>query len=97
VAGAADSPADEDITAHPPGTGPAPGGDEPARIDAESSADAPAKMDPAATVWIVRGVSRHHLHDCVLISVVGEEDVDTMTLAEAEAADCTPCKACHLD
>jgi hypothetical protein len=53
--------------------------------------------DPDATVWVVRGVSRYHLSDCVLIQVVDEEDVDTMTLAEARVGGCTPCRACHID
>ncbi len=52
---------------------------------------------PTATVWVVRGVSRHHLRDCVLIRVVDDEDVDTMTLAEARRLGCTPCRACHTD
>jgi hypothetical protein len=43
----------------------------------------------------VRGVSRYHRSDCVLIRSVDEEDVDTMTQADAEATGCTPCRACH--
>jgi hypothetical protein len=47
------------------------------------------------TVWVVRGVSRYHSSDCVLIRSVDEDDVDTMSQAEAEATGCTPCLACH--
>jgi hypothetical protein len=53
--------------------------------------------DPDSTVWVVRGVSRYHLSDCVLVQVVDEEDVDTMTLAEARTGGCSPCRACHTD
>jgi len=73
---------------------------EPAEADAELP-DAEGQLseagDPASTVWVVRGVSRYHLHECVLIQVVDDEDVDTMTLAEAAATGCTPCRACHSD
>lgn len=62
-----------------------------------SSDEAPGEASRAAgeTVWVVRGVSRYHRNDCVLIRSVEEEDVDTMTQGEAEAAGCTPCRACH--
>jgi len=55
------------------------------------------ERDPAAQVWIVRGVSRHHLRDCVFVQVVDDDDVDTMTLAESESIGCIPCRACHTD
>jgi hypothetical protein len=69
----------------------------------EAAADADADLaemgtanagDPAETVWVLRGVSRYHLRDCVLIV---DDDVDAMTLAEAETDGCTPCRACHID
>jgi len=85
---------DEAASPPPALSGTAPPGTAPSESADGATAGA---ADPTATVWVVRGVSRHHLHDCVLIHVVGEEDVDTMTLAEAEAMDCTPCKACHID
>ena len=62
-----------------------------------AGADLMTAIPPDATVHVVRGVSRFHTADCVLIRVVDEEDVDTMTLAQAQAAGCTPCRACHLD
>src|SRR6266516_5904984 len=62
-----------------------------------AAADLMTATPPDATVHVLRGVSRFHTADCVLIRVVDEEDVDTMTLAQAQAAGCTPCRACHLD
>ncbi|MGE5287870.1 MAG: hypothetical protein ACM3ML_11825 [Micromonosporaceae bacterium] len=71
---------------------------EPAGGEPDDSDDLPSDTgDPASTVWVVRGVSRYHLSDCVLIHVVDDDDVDTMTLAEAAANDCSPCRACHTD
>lgn len=52
---------------------------------------------PEAAVWVVRGVSRYHLKDCVLIHVVDDADVDRTTLGEAERLGCTACRACHSD
>ena len=81
--------------------------DSAARQDGPAGQDRPAEAEPTeldtanagdgASVWVVRGVPRHHLQTCVLIQAVNGSDVDTMTLAEAEAADCTPCRACHID
>ena len=63
---------------------------------AGASEAAPGTSGSASTtVWVVRGVSRYHRNDCVLIRSVEEEDVDTMTQGDAEAAGCTPCRACH--
>lgn len=56
---------------------------------------APANSS-AAAVWVVRGVSRYHLKDCVLIQVVDDEDVDQTTLGQAEQIGCTACRACHF-
>jgi hypothetical protein len=81
--------------------------DSAARQDGPAGHDRPAEAEPTeldtanagdcASVWVVRGVPRHHLQTCVLIEAVNGSDVDTMALAEAEAADCTPCRACHID
>lgn len=57
----------------------------------------PAGASPDQTVHVVRGVSRYHTEECVLIHVVDDEDVDTMMLAEAANMGCTPCRACHFD
>ncbi len=81
--------------------------DSAARQDGPAGQHMPAEAEPTeldtanagdcASVWVVRGVPRHHLQTCVLIQAVNGSDVDTMALAEAEAADCTPCRACHID
>jgi hypothetical protein len=81
--------------------------DSAARQDGPAGQHMPAEAEPTeldtantgdcASVWVVRGVPRHHLQTCVLIEAVNGSDVDTMALAEAEAADCTPCRACHID
>jgi hypothetical protein len=80
--------------------GPAPDGGtgDPAVAAAEHVPGGPGQAAGASgeTVWVVRGVSRYHRSDCVLIGSVDEEDVDTMTQADAEAAGCTPCRACHV-
>ena len=76
----------------------APGGADEASVDADDHSPemgTASAGDPTETVWVLRGVSRYHLRDCVLI--VDDDDVDAMTLAEAESDGCTPCRACHID
>ena len=94
----ADEPAPADEQAAGAG---APGGNSGAAAATAGREDAPAGESrteaPGSneTVWVVRGVSRYHRSDCVLIRSVDEEDVDTMTQAAAEATGCTACRACH--
>jgi hypothetical protein len=64
--------------------------------------DAPAASTAAASpealeVTVVPGITRYHRDGCILIRFLGEEDLEHMTRAEAEAADCVPCKACQPD
>ena len=85
------SPPDE-VSAGPgadPGDGP--------RDTASGGVSGPSAVARDTTVHVVRGVTRYHTEDCILIHVVDDEDVDTMTLADAEQAGCTPCRACHLE
>ncbi len=52
---------------------------------------------PARHVTVVPGVPRYHDKGCVLIRFMDDEDLQTMTLDEASAAGCTPCRACQPD
>ena len=46
---------------------------------------------------VVPGITRYHKDGCILIRFLGADDLERMTKAEAEAADCVPCKACQPD
>jgi hypothetical protein len=48
-------------------------------------------------VTVVPGITRYHREGCILIRFLGDEDLEQMTKAEAEAANCVPCKACQPD
>jgi hypothetical protein len=60
------------------------------------SASATAGSD-ALEVTVVPGITRYHRDDCILIRFLGAEDLERMSQADAEAADCVPCKACQPD
>jgi len=69
---------------------------------AESSAVAeqvsgshPAVSGSATEVTIVPGIARYHRGGCILIRFLGPEDLESMTIREAEQAGCVPCKACQ--
>lgn len=57
----------------------------------------PPAAKPSATgqVTVVPGVPRYHDEDCILIRFMADGDVQHMTMAEAEKAGCTPCRACQ--
>jgi hypothetical protein len=46
-------------------------------------------------VTVVPGVPRYHEPDCILIRFMPEKDVQTKSIPEAKAANCTPCVACQ--
>ena len=46
-------------------------------------------------VTVVPGVPRYHDEDCILIRFMADEDLQRMTVPEAEKAGCTPCRACQ--
>lgn len=48
-------------------------------------------------VTVVPGVPRYHKANCILIRFMGDSDLDTMTVAAAREAGCTPCRACLPD
>jgi hypothetical protein len=51
----------------------------------------------AQQVTVVPGITRYHRDGCILIRFLGEADLEHMSRADAEAADCVPCKACQPD
>lgn len=88
---------------------PAPG-DQPADGDGPPDSDGPADGDELADgdgaglgrrlsgteqATVVPGVPRYHVSDCILVRFMDDEDVQRMTVAEAEKAGCTPCGACQ--
>ena len=46
---------------------------------------------------VVPGVPRYHEPHCILIRFMGEDDIQKLTIPEAEEAGCTPCAACLPD
>jgi hypothetical protein len=61
----------------------------------QPSSGAPAARDPGAEVTIVPGIARYHRSGCILIRFLGADDLENMTLREAEDHGCAPCKACR--
>jgi hypothetical protein len=99
-AGATPKAAANSILASPPPAVPSPS---PAVAPAASSAapkipqDSQDAQDSRTVVTVVPGVPRYHNATCILIRFMGEGDLETMTLAAARAAGCTPCRACLPD
>jgi hypothetical protein len=96
-------------TAAPPAAAPTPASPEADAASPEADA-APAAADAApegpdpqtarasqTVVTVVPGVPRYHNASCILIRFMGEGDLETMTLAAAREAACTPCRACLPD
>jgi hypothetical protein len=46
-------------------------------------------------VLVVPGIARFHQADCILIRFLGEDDLQRMSRAEAEATGCAACRACR--
>ena len=61
------------------------------------AASPPAASGGSTSVIVVPGITRYHKDGCILIRFLGADDLERMTKAEAEAADCVPCKACQPD
>ena len=57
----------------------------------------PAASGGDTSVFVVPGITRYHREGCILIRFLGADDLERMTRAEAETADCVPCKACQPD
>jgi hypothetical protein len=51
----------------------------------------------AEQVSVVPGIARYHKSGCILIRFLGEEDLETVSRAAAEASGCAPCRACRPD
>jgi hypothetical protein len=66
-------------------------------VAADAGPDLQAPENPQRTVTVVPGVPRYHNASCILIRFMGEGDLETMTLAAARDAGCTPCRACLPD
>ena len=80
----------------------------PAEADAATEAPAPnerqdagqaaeRERDDLKRITVVPGVPRYHNANCILIRFMGEDDLQKMTVPEATAAGCTPCRACQPD
>ncbi|MEV4394528.1 hypothetical protein [Nonomuraea sp. NPDC049607] len=62
------------------------------------SGDGPARAgERSATVKVIVGTRRYHGTACPLIRGAGDTGVETMTVAEAEAAGLTSCSVCRND
>ena len=66
--------------------------------DTSAPTDAPdTERTGTKQVTVVPGVPRYHTANCILIRFMGDDDMQKMTLPDATAAGCTPCRACHPD
>ncbi|HWG02179.1 MAG TPA: hypothetical protein VG164_10095 [Trebonia sp.] len=68
---------------------------------ADAGSPAPPKAADAPSgehmVTVVPGVPRYHAANCILIRFMADDDLQRMTLDEAEEAGCTACRACQAD
>ena len=69
----------------------------PGGADDKPPAGPPAASGGDTSVFVVPGITRYHREGCILIRFLGADDLERMTRAEAETADCVPCKACQPD
>ncbi len=90
-------PAQERAGAHPEPEPAEPTAADSAPAGAGDTEDEHDPAGPARQVTVVPGVPRYHDKGCVLIRFMDDEDLQTMTLDEASAAGCTPCRACQPD
>jgi hypothetical protein len=80
------------------GPNPQPAGPNPeAPENPQAPEDPQTAVNPQMIVTVVPGVPRYHNASCILIRFMGENDLETMTLAAARNAGCTPCRACLPD
>jgi len=64
--------------------------------DAEDEPPGGTKQGSGAKlVTVVPGVPRYHEPNCILIRFMPEDDVQTKSIPEAKAINCTPCAACQ--
>jgi len=57
--------------------------------------DTAGEADRAQQVTVVPGVPRYHDPNCILIRFMADDDVQRLSVPEAEEAGCTPCRACQ--
>jgi hypothetical protein len=66
--------------------------------DEDAAGPADVKVSSGAReVTVVPGVPRYHDPNCILIRFMPADDVQRMSVPEAEKAGCTPCRACHSE
>jgi hypothetical protein len=63
--------------------------------EADVTGEDSASLDEEVTV--VPGVARYHRRGCILIRFLSDDDLETRTRREAQAAGSVPCKACQPD
>ena len=61
----------------------------------DAAAEPPALPGSVKLVAVIPGVPRYHEPDCILIRFMDAEDIAKKSVAEAQAANCTPCAACQ--
>jgi hypothetical protein len=63
--------------------------------DGDSALPADGTAAAGAKVTVVPGIARYHKSDCILIRFLGAEDLETMSIGQAEETGCVPCRACR--
>jgi hypothetical protein len=92
----ADAPSSGTPSSGTPSSGTTPAAQPPTASRADTRPAASSSPAAARTrVTVVPGISRYHKADCILIRFLGDDDVETMPLGEAEEAGCVPCRACR--
>ena len=96
------SPGGQSPSAQSPGAKPASadkadGGREAGEFSAAATGSANGSSANSSLVSVVPGIARYHKPECILIRFLGDDDLERMSVQEAEAADCAPCRACRPD
>src|SRR5215469_4939756 len=96
------SPGGQSPSAQSPGAKPASadkadGGHEAGEFSPAAAGSANGSSANGSLVSVVPGIARYHKAECILIRFLGDDDLERMSVQEAEAADCAPCRACRPD
>jgi hypothetical protein len=64
---------------------------------AVSTGETAETVTGAGLVTVLPGVPRYHHEDCILIRFMPKDDVQNLTIPDAEKLGCTPCTACQSE
>jgi hypothetical protein len=70
---------------------------EPVTDDGAADGSSAETVTGAGLVTVLPGVPRYHHEDCILIRFMPKDDVQNLTIPDAEKLGCTPCTACQSE